>query len=71
MSLIDAGNPTIFMRATDLGLRGTELPAEFNSNAALLARLESIRAHATVYMGLAETPEKPVVNVLPRRNSLF
>jgi len=72
MSLIDAGNPTIFMRAQDLGLRGTELPNELNSNAELLARLETIRAHATVRMGLErQRLNKPAVNVLLRQNCHF
>ncbi|MDM0109169.1 2-methylaconitate cis-trans isomerase PrpF [Variovorax sp. J22R24] len=54
-TLINAGNPTIFVDAATLGLKGAELQPEFNSDAALLARCEAIRAHATVAMGLAKT----------------
>jgi probable AcnD-accessory protein PrpF len=52
-SLINAGNPTILVRATDLGLTGRESRTEFNRNAALLARCEAIRAQGAVAMGLA------------------
>jgi len=52
-TLINAGNPTIFVDAASLGFRGTELQPEINNDAAVLARCESIRAHATVAMGLA------------------
>jgi probable AcnD-accessory protein PrpF len=56
VSLINAGNPTIFMRAADLGLSGSENRAEFNRDADLLARCEVIRAHGAVAMGLAASP---------------
>ncbi|MBS0444700.1 MAG: 2-methylaconitate cis-trans isomerase PrpF [Proteobacteria bacterium] len=52
-TLINAGNPTIFVAAAALGLGGTELGAAVNADAALLARVEAIRAHAAVAMGLA------------------
>lgn len=54
-TLIDAGNPTVFVDAACLGLRGTELPAQVNANPALLALAEAIRAHGAVAMGLAAT----------------
>jgi probable AcnD-accessory protein PrpF len=57
-TLVDAGNPTVFVEAAALGLRGTELQAEVNGDPALLARAERIRAHAAVAMGLAATPEE-------------
>jgi hypothetical protein len=57
-TLINAGNPTIFVDAAALGFRGTELQPDINGDAAVLARCETIRAHATVVMGLARTPEE-------------
>jgi probable AcnD-accessory protein PrpF len=54
-TLISAGNPTVFVDAAALGLGGSELQAEVNSDRALLARSEAIRAHAAVAMGLAAT----------------
>lgn len=54
-TLIDAGNPTIFVTAAQLGRRGNEMQAEVNGDASFLARCEVIRAHAAVVMGLAPT----------------
>jgi 2-methylaconitate cis-trans-isomerase PrpF len=51
-TLIDAGNPTVFVDATALGLRGDERPAAF-VDARTLARLEHVRAAGAVAMGLA------------------
>ncbi len=56
-TLVNAGNPTVFIAAADLGLRGTELQSDVNGDAGLLSRCESIRAHAAVRMGLAVSPE--------------
>jgi probable AcnD-accessory protein PrpF len=55
-TLINAGIPTIFIDARVLGLNGTELQPDVNTNPALLALAEDIRAHAAVVMGLARTP---------------
>lgn len=55
-TLINAGNPTIFVEARSLGLRGTELQKDVNGNRELLARAELIRAHGAVAMGLATDP---------------
>jgi probable AcnD-accessory protein PrpF len=52
-TLINAGNPAVFVAASSLGLRGAELQDEINNDVALLARCETIRAHAAVAMGLA------------------
>jgi probable AcnD-accessory protein PrpF len=53
VTLINAGNPTIFVDAATVGLSGTELQDAVNGNTELLARFEAIRAHGTVAMGLA------------------
>lgn len=57
-TLLNAGNPTIFVEADRVGLVGTETQEQVNGNAQLLAQLETIRAHCTVAMGLAATPEE-------------
>ena len=51
-TFINAGIPTIFIRAEQLGFTGTELQDAINSDAATLARLETIRAYGAKYMGL-------------------
>ncbi|SFD93170.1 2-methylaconitate cis-trans isomerase PrpF [Paracidovorax konjaci] len=51
-TLINAGIPTVFVNAADLGYTGTELQDAINGDAAALARFEAIRAHAAVRMGL-------------------
>ncbi|MDQ7975731.1 2-methylaconitate cis-trans isomerase PrpF [Paraburkholderia sp. SARCC-3016] len=58
LTMINAGNPAIFIDASALGLTGTELQRDVNGNAALLDKAEAIRAHAAVRMGLARTTEE-------------
>ena len=58
VTMINAGNPAIFINAEDLGLRGNEMQSDVNDNAGLLKKCEAIRAHAAVRMGLAATPEE-------------
>jgi 2-methylaconitate isomerase len=57
-TLINAGNPHVFVDARALGLRGNEHQPQVNGNEELLARAEAIRAFATVAMGLAKTPRE-------------
>ena len=57
-TLINAGNPTIFVDAASLGLTGTELQGDVNGDKALLQRVEAVRAHGAVAMGLAATAEE-------------
>ncbi|MGE6388086.1 2-methylaconitate cis-trans isomerase PrpF [Pseudomonas sp. NPDC078416] len=58
VTLLNAGNPTIFLEADRVGLNGTETQDQVNGDAELLARCETIRAHCTVAMGLAATAEE-------------
>lgn len=51
-TLINAGIPTIFLSAQELGYNGTELQDAINGDAAALARFEAIRAHGALRMGL-------------------
>jgi len=51
-SFISAGIPTVFLNAAALGYTGAELQDSMNGDAAALARMETIRAHAAVRMGL-------------------
>ncbi|MFT6033062.1 MAG: putative AcnD-accessory protein PrpF [Arenicella sp.] len=51
-TMINAGIPTIFLNAEDIGYSGTELQATINTDAAALVQFETIRAHGAVMMGL-------------------
>lgn len=51
-TFINAGIPTIFVNAEDIGYKGTELQKDINGNADELARFETMRAHGAVQMGL-------------------
>lgn len=52
VSLVDAANPLVFVRARDLGLTGRELPNEINSNPKTLELLETVRGLAAVKLGI-------------------
>jgi 2-methylaconitate cis-trans-isomerase PrpF len=58
VTLINAGNPHVFLSAASLGLQGSELPAELNGDKEFLAKAEAIRAFCSVKMGLAKTTEE-------------
>ena len=51
-TLINAGIPTIFLDAAELGYTGSELQEAINGDPAALARFEAIRAHGALRMGL-------------------
>ncbi|MAO11758.1 2-methylaconitate cis-trans isomerase PrpF [Marinobacter sp.] len=51
-TMINAGIPTIFVNAEDIGYKGTELQNDINSDPKALAMFETIRAHGAVKMGL-------------------
>lgn len=69
VSLVDAANPYVFVRAAELGLTGTELVDRVNGDRALLDHLEAIRGAAAVLYGfvtdaanaLAESPNLPKI----------
>jgi 2-methylaconitate cis-trans-isomerase PrpF len=58
VSMVDAANACVFVRAADLGLSGTEMPEALEADAALLERLGAIRVAASIAMGIARTPEE-------------
>ena len=51
-TMINAGIPTIFINAEDIGYTGTELQDDINNDDAALEKLETIRAYGAVKMGL-------------------
>lgn len=57
MTVIDCANPIVFVRAEDIGLKGTEL-TEINSNPDMMEFIERIRAVAAEKIGLVENWEE-------------
>ena len=57
-TMINAGIPTIFLNAADLGYTGTELQDAINGDPQALANFEAIRAHGAVRMGLIDSVEQ-------------
>ncbi|MGE8327854.1 2-methylaconitate cis-trans isomerase PrpF [Pseudomonas urmiensis] len=53
-TLINAGIPTIFVNAADIGYSGSELQDAINGDPVALARFETIRAYGALRMGLIE-----------------
>ncbi|SDY39363.1 2-methylaconitate cis-trans isomerase PrpF [Pseudomonas sp. NFACC08-1] len=51
-TLINAGIPTIFINARDVGYIGTELQGAINGDPKALAMFETIRSHGALRMGL-------------------
>lgn len=60
VTLINAGIPTIFINAQELGYDGTELQDAINSNEKALAMFETIRAYGAVKMGLIDHIDQAV-----------
>lgn len=57
-TMITAGIPTVFVRAQDVGLIGTELQPAINESRKLLTMFEDIRTAGALRMGLIKTPEE-------------
>src|SRR5688572_14731920 len=52
-SMVDAANACVFVRASDVGLQGNEMPEELEQNAEAMKRLGAIRLAASIAMGIA------------------
>lgn len=57
-TMISAGIPTVFVRAEDVGLNGTELQPAINESRERLAMFEAIRTAGALRMGLIKTAEE-------------
>ena len=51
-TMINAGIPTVFINASEVGYDGTELQEAINGDASALEKLETIRAYGALKMGL-------------------
>lgn len=60
VTLVDNGMPVVLMDAADLGVDGTESPAQLEENAALRDEIERVRRAAGELFGLGEVSEQSV-----------
>jgi 4-oxalomesaconate tautomerase len=60
VTCIDNGMPVVLLRASDLGVSGTEAPEVLEANDELKARVERIRLAAGERMNLGDVSEKTV-----------
>ncbi|WP_281648280.1 2-methylaconitate cis-trans isomerase PrpF [Parendozoicomonas sp. Alg238-R29] len=59
-TMINAGIPTVFVNAEDIGYTGTELQDDINNNVQALDRFETIRAYGALKMGLISSIEEAI-----------
>lgn len=79
VSLVDAGNPLVFIKAESLNLTGIETPAEIESNKELMETIELIRSEAAKIFGLVErsedatakSPYNPFFAIISAPNSYY
>ena len=57
-TMINAGIPTIFLKAKELGYTGIELQEDINGDQLALEKFETIRAHGALAMGLIESVDE-------------
>ena len=56
VSVVDAGNVVVFLEASALGLRGTELPEELKQNSDVLSTMEEVRSIIAAQIGVVADP---------------
>ncbi|WP_017437655.1 2-methylaconitate cis-trans isomerase PrpF family protein [Saccharococcus caldoxylosilyticus] len=68
VTIVDSVNPVVFVRANDLGVKGTELPNDINNDEKILNTLEQIRVEAGILSGFINDREKvtPSSHALPK-----
>jgi len=60
VTCIDGGMPTVILKATDLGIKGTETREDLDGNTTLKAKLEAIRLKAGHIMNLGDVTDKTI-----------
>lgn len=58
VSIIDAGNVVVFIRANDLGLHGCESCAQIEATPGLQEKIEAIRSVCAAKIGMVSSPEE-------------
>lgn len=56
VSIVDAANPVVFVKAADVGMTGLETPSEVDEDN--LRRIEKLRSLAAAAIGLVQNPEE-------------
>jgi len=59
-TMINAGIPTVFVNAADIGYKGTELREHINTDPKQLERFERVRVAGALRMGLISSPEEAI-----------
>ena len=62
VSLVDAANATVFVRAADVGKTGHEDPSALDADIDLMARMEAIRRVGAVAMGMVSNPAETALS---------
>ena len=57
VSIVDAATPFVFVRAADLGMTGSEMPADIENNEPLRDALEEVRSYAARALGFVKPAE--------------
>lgn len=60
VSVVDVTTPVVFVRASSLGLTGTELPATVEADETVMDRIERIRGVVCQRLGLVDDPSRSV-----------
>lgn len=66
VTIVDASNPTAFIRAADLGLQGTKLPGTFDQDVGSKTKLEAIRKKVMGLIGIPDNPSIPKISSVDR-----
>lgn len=56
VSVVDAANPVVFLRAEELGLHGTESPDDLGTRTDATDAMESVRSVVAEWLGLVDDP---------------
>lgn len=60
VSIVDCSVVEVYVRASDMGICGTETPSEIDSNPELLKKCEALRGTVAAMLGLASSAENAV-----------
>jgi hypothetical protein len=62
VSMVDASNPVVFVKASDVGKTAMELPADLDTDVDTMAKLDKIRRAASVAMGMSDRADTAILS---------